>query len=66
MRGHRCEVWSFWNEDPKQTPECVHAALRTIVEAELVKAKLRGAVITEVIVFSDRCAEQFSGKKISE
>ena len=61
--GHRCEVWTFWNSDPKQTPECVHAALREIVSTEMKKADKRGTPISEVILFSDRCGEQFSGRK---
>ena len=61
--GHRCEVWTFWNSDPKQTPECIHAALRSIITTELQKAIKRGTPVTDVILFSDRCGEQFSGRK---
>jgi len=61
--GHRCEVWSFWNEDPKQTPECIHASVNKIVQTEKHKAAARGIAIKEVIVFSDRCGEQNSGRK---
>ena len=61
--GHRCEVWTFWNEDPKQTPECIHAALRTIIVYEMKRYAGRGVKLTEVVIFSDRCGEQFSGRK---
>ena len=61
--GHRCEAWTFWNEDPKQTPECIHAAVGLIVDTEKRKARARGVVIKEVVIFSDRCEEQNSGRK---
>ena len=61
--GHRCEVWTFWNEDPKQTPECIHAALRTILQYEMKRYAARGVKLTEVVIFSDRCGEQYSGRK---
>ena len=61
--GHRCEAWSFWNEDPKQTPECIHASLNKIIKTEQSKAAARGVVIKEIIIFSDRCGEQNSGRK---
>ena len=37
--------------------------MRHIIEAEIAKASARGVTLQEVIVFSDRCGEQFSGKK---
>ena len=61
--SHTCEAWTFWNEDPKQTPECIHAALRHIIRFEKKKAVTRGQPLKEVIVFSDRCGEQNSGRK---
>ena len=37
--GHRCEAWTFWNSDPKQTPECIHVTVRKIILTE--KARLQ-------------------------
>lgn len=61
--GHQCEAWTFWNEDPKQTPECIHAAVRKIIRTEVARASKRGINIKEVILFTDRCGEQNSGRK---
>ena len=61
--GHRCEAWTFWNQDPKQTPECIHASVDKIVQCEQRRAAARGVRIKELIMFSDRCGEQNSGRK---
>ena len=55
--------WTYWNQDPKQTPECIHAALRQIIQFEMKRHQSRKIKMTEVILFSDRCGEQFSGRK---
>ena len=61
--SHTCEAWTYWNEDTKQTPECIHAALRHLINIEKKRAVSRGVAITEVIIFSDRCGEQNAGRK---
>lgn len=61
--SHTCEAWTYWNEDPKQTPECIHAALRHLITIEKKRAVSRAVSITEVIIFSDRCGEQNAGRK---
>ena len=61
--GHTCEVFTFWNSDPKQTPEPIHAALRHIISKKKAEFDARGHKLKEVLVFSDRCGEQFAGRK---
>ena len=61
--GHTCAVYTFWNSDPKQTPEPIHAALRWIIDKYKLEFRTRGHDMEEVVIFSDRCGEQFAGRK---
>lgn len=61
--GHTCEVFTFWNSHPKQTPDAIHAAVQYIIRKKQTEFKTKGVTLEEVVLFTDRCGEQFAGRK---
>ena len=66
--GHTCEVFTFWNSHPKQTPDAIHAAVHYIIrkkQSDFKSSRVADVTVTleEVLIFTDRCGEQFSGRK---